>query len=665
MTTMGTPVERVIAALTVRGCNPRGAPPKEVSASCPVTAAHTNGDKKQSLTVGESPEGKALIFCHAGCTTPQVAEALGLRMSDLFPDKAPKQGDTGPAGRWRATYPYHDADGELLFEVVRFDGINGKTFRQRRPTSSGGWEWNTNGVAKVLYHLPQVLRAVATGETIIVVEGEKDAENVPWAFGITATCNPGGACKWDDIHTAALDGATKVVVIADDDIQGHKHAAMVMRALEGHVGTVMACLPAVGCKDISDHLKAGHGQDQLRVVTLAELDYIDQDNTDEIVDLSYAHLVDWSTFWSTERIEEDWLAQPFIPRGRAIALYAPAKAGKSSVVLAIVAALATGRPILGRWHCEATSVLYLDYEMTEADIRDRMTELGYHADVDLTNLHYALLPSLPPLDTATGAQALLAIVVAVDAQLVVVDTFTRAVEGKENDSDTVRDFYRHTGRILKAAGRTVVRTDHAGKDLDKGQRGTSGKADDVDVVWQLARTEDDGINMKRTHSRISWVPDAVNLKRTETDDGGITWSVVEAAYPAGTKEVAELLDGLDVPVDAPSRHAQTALRDSGNGRRRSLVIAAQRWRQVALLGRFGADNPVDNRREPPSEPQFSGTPEHPTEPNPKDQVNGHRNRAEPPGSPDGDRGGLLRSKRDPPAPGPATDDTDYLFGPAT
>jgi hypothetical protein len=118
---------------------------------------------------------------------------------------------------------------------------------------------------------------------------------------------------------------------------------------------------------------------------------------------AHAHLVDWSKFWAGDHTEEDWLAYPLIPRGRSIALYAPAKAGKSTIVLSLVAALATGRDILGFGPSPAADVLYLDYEMTEADLAERLSELGYGPDDDLSRLHYALLPSLPPLDTPAGA----------------------------------------------------------------------------------------------------------------------------------------------------------------------------------------------------------------------------------------------------------------------
>jgi hypothetical protein len=51
------------------------------SALCP---AHE--DTRPSLTISEGDEGRALVHCFAGCQPEDVVSALGLEMSDLFPD---------------------------------------------------------------------------------------------------------------------------------------------------------------------------------------------------------------------------------------------------------------------------------------------------------------------------------------------------------------------------------------------------------------------------------------------------------------------------------------------------------------------------------------------------------------------------------------------------
>lgn len=304
-----------------------------------------------------------------------------------------------------------------------------------------------------------------------------------------------------------------------------------------------------------------------------------------------AHLVDWQRFWEDDHSDEDWLAEPVIPRGRAIALYAPAKAGKSTIVLAVAAAVATGRRILGLYRAEPVEVLYLDYEMTQSDLQQRLLELGYGPSDDMSRLHYALLPSMPPLDTVDGARALLELVDRTAAQLVVVDTFGRAVEGDEDSADTVRAFYRHTGLTLKARNVTYLRTDHSGKDTSKGQRGSSAKNDDVDLVWRLTRTDTkagDGVKLERTHSRVAWVPQELKINRVVTDDGYDYLLDTEArVYPDGTAQDADLLrqHGIDGTGSKNKARAIMAEIRGANGKalvpRRRVDLAFQMLKESA------------------------------------------------------------------------------------
>src|SRR5262249_44777671 len=110
-------------------------------------------------------------------------------------------------------------------------------------------------------------------------------------------------------------------------------------------------------------------------------------------------------------------------------------------------------------------VVYFDLEMTSDDLYERLEDLGYGPDDDLSHLHYYVLPSLYPLDGAVGGEEVVEIARYHEAEAVVIETTARATKGAENDADTLRAFYSYTGRPLKAEGRALLRTDHAGKDL--------------------------------------------------------------------------------------------------------------------------------------------------------------------------------------------------------
>jgi hypothetical protein len=262
-------------------------------------------------------------------------------------------------------------------------------------------------------------------------------------------------------------------------------------------------------------------------------------------------LIDWRDFFDTDHQAEDWLWEPVIPAGRGTVIFAKGGTGKSLVLLAMVVDLVK----------RGVRVLYLDYEMTPADLDERLADMGVDSAEHLEHLHYAQLPSLPAFDTPEGGRAVTRFAQLVDAQLVVIDTFARAVQGEENDSDTVRDFYRMTGLHLKADGRAFIRIDHSGKDEAKGQRGSSAKNDDVDLVWQL-KLADDGYTLVRGKCRMGWVPERVALERHDRPfalsvAGGDSWE-------PGTKECAELLDELSVDLDAGERKVTAAIVEAGH-----------------------------------------------------------------------------------------------------
>jgi hypothetical protein len=345
---------------------------------------------------------------------------------------------------------------------------------------------------------------------------------------------------------------------------GGDRSAAASRLYELDMAPVNALLDAVPVADIT--------HDVMNDVTSPPTDRVE-----------LAHLVDWQKFWHQDHADEEWLAYPVIPKGRAIALYAPAKAGKSTIVLAVAAATATGRRVLGQRRAEQVDVLYLDYEMTEADLLERLGELGYGPDDDLSRLHYALLPSLPPLDTREGANAILGLIEKTGAQLAIIDTFGRAVEGDEDSADTVRAFYRHTGLALKAKGVTYLRTDHSGKDVGKGQRGSSAKNDDVDLVWRLTRTDSkqgEGVRLERTHSRISWVPQEVKIQRKVTDDG-YSYEIDRNAmtYPDGTAPNMELLKAAGVTASDSQNHVIALMK--GTLSRRHVIAAFKMLKESA------------------------------------------------------------------------------------
>jgi RecA-family ATPase len=291
--------------------------------------------------------------------------------------------------------------------------------------------------------------------------------------------------------------------------------------------------------------------------------------------------VNWPTLWDSEQQQGEWICEPILARGRAHALYAGAKSGKSLLLLEIAAALATGRAILNNPARDPIDVLYIDYEMTAADVRDRLEAYGYNREDNLDHLHYVLLPSISGLDTRAGAEAVIAAIQQKNIQLVIIDTTARAVEGEENDADTMRSFYRWTGVAMKSLGVTWIRADHAGKDTSKGQRGTSAKNDDVDIVWRFTKRNTTNILMEATHRRMQWVPEKIELELREIA-GNLQHTLIGDEISEASIQLAKTLDDLGAADDISARAARQLLKDNNIRSASDILRAALRTRR----GRF-------------------------------------------------------------------------------
>jgi hypothetical protein len=148
----------------------------------------------------------------------------------------------------------------------------------KRPDGRGGWAFRLGSeTRRVLYRLPEVLAAVGTRRTVYVVEGEKDADRLA-GLGLVATCNFDGAAKdgqrakWRPEYAEPLRGAD-VVIIADRDAPGIAHARAIAASLGGKAKSVAIVQAAVdrAHADVSDHLDAGLGLDDLAPVPLKAL----------------------------------------------------------------------------------------------------------------------------------------------------------------------------------------------------------------------------------------------------------------------------------------------------------------------------------------------------------------------------------------------------------
>ncbi len=142
------------------------------------------------------------------------------------PSTPPPPKPVKPAEKnFAAIYDYESELGELLFQVCRTED---KKFFQRR-LHQNKWQWGLGDTRRVLYHLPEVLKA----DTVVVCEGEKDADT--WrSLGYCATTCPMGSGKWLDAYSDNLTDK-HIIISHDNDDPGRKHRDMIIKSLEGKV----------------------------------------------------------------------------------------------------------------------------------------------------------------------------------------------------------------------------------------------------------------------------------------------------------------------------------------------------------------------------------------------------------------------------------------------
>lgn len=280
--------------------------------------------------------------------------------------------------------------------------------------------------------------------------------------------------------------------------------------------------------------------------------------------------------------ETDWLVSGVIPRGRMTSIVADAKSGKSLLMLDIAAALATGTSIFGRAQ-DPMRVLYVDYEMTPEDTAMRLIAMGYGEDETTTrlldeNLVYLQTPSLDPLDTPEGGEVLLEIVLSEGCEVVIIDTAAASVSGAENDSDTWRAARQSTWTPLKAAGVTVARLDHFGKDPKAGARGSSFKRDDVDLEWRLSLAGGpvghEQMRLTRGVSRLPAVEDSIDIVRKANPLRHVR--IGTQSWQRNAVALAQEIQRKSLPFDTVPR-LEAALKKAGVIYSRADLLPARRY----------------------------------------------------------------------------------------
>lgn len=355
---------------------------------------------------------------------------------------------------FEATYDYRDLSGRLVFQVVRRPG---KRFLQRQPDGAGGWVWNLKGVSRWLYRTPDVLKADPT-TTVHVVEGEKDADTL-WKLGLVATCNPGGAGKWNLVPEDAtrILAGRDVVIIADNDDVGREHAKQVRAALQGFAKSVRTFQPPPGAKDATELLEGGGGLNDL--VALDE-------EPKPAPEVKVA--ADPWNLMTAEQIFAPLPPYPWIVKGLHLApgritlLAGSPDTGKTVVAMSLALAIASGKSVWGVHRpARKGKVLHLNGEIGSYIARERYQRLARGMSVDVAELAETLVLSNYPAAKLDDPDFEVKMVAAcTGAALVVVDSLRAFSGALDEKAKEIGVALLMLARVSDKTGATIIVLHH-------------------------------------------------------------------------------------------------------------------------------------------------------------------------------------------------------------
>jgi DNA polymerase len=166
-------------------------------------------------------------------------------------------------GNWQVLvrYVYQDAGDRPYARVNRRKTTNPKRRFFHEHWNGSAWVPEKPPGGPIPFRLPQLIKA-APDEIVVVCEGEKDTLTAV-ELGFVATCNPGGAGKFDENLARWFTGKKQVILCEDHDKAGEAHVAKAADMLHGTVPDIRVVrfpeLPEKG--DLSDWVALGGTRD--------------------------------------------------------------------------------------------------------------------------------------------------------------------------------------------------------------------------------------------------------------------------------------------------------------------------------------------------------------------------------------------------------------------
>ena len=383
--------------------------------------------------------------------------------------------DNGGELTWVAGYTYHDADGNPLYQVLRGqwrlpdgswrlakDGQIAKTFRQRRKGTDGQVIWNLNGIGHTIYRHQQVELAIEAGKTILLPEGEKDADTAV-ALGFEASTNSGGAKNWTP-ELARLFKDADVVIPVDNDDTGIAAGEAKAKSLKGIARRIRVFnfadhVPGFPAKhDLTNWVEAGGTAEELQRIIDKLPDWRPR-KPQGFGGRAFADIAD-------KPIEYDWLIKNLVERNGVVILAGEKQAGKTFAALDMGMKVARGLPYGGKKTRQGV-VIHIAIEdgrgvRMRAEGYRRFNEISPDQDIPyiIMDREFSLM-SDDSVDKLIAEARAWAEYYDMPVELIIIDTWSVATEGlNEIDGAEVGKVLARINRLKDETRATICLVHH-------------------------------------------------------------------------------------------------------------------------------------------------------------------------------------------------------------
>jgi len=361
------------------------------TACCPAHA-----DREPSLSIGLGEHGQVLLKCFAGCSLERITEAMGLTLTDLFPDGDSASEKASSNGAHHTTITLLDLalekqlpwkflfhlgvmehpSGGLCIPYHLADGILAPRSRIRTALiAREGSRWSKGKGQLVPYGLERLNDARKAGY-LVLVEGESDCWTL-WYQSFPALGLPGAEMA-GVLEESALAGIDRLYIIQEPDTAGATFVKGLANRLKGWQWQGKAFVIRLpGAKDPSDlYTQDRKGFRAAFQQALEHAEPLALNRTHRVVPPAMAKpkIFSLKELLSWELPPTRWAIPEILPEGLTLLAGKP-KLGKSWLALSAALSIASGGVALGMQPVTQGDVLYLPLEDNARRLQARTRQL--------------------------------------------------------------------------------------------------------------------------------------------------------------------------------------------------------------------------------------------------------------------------------------------------